>query len=297
MVDYLYLKDSIDTFKRNYKFLKIFSIGKSVLNNEIYCFKFGIGKKEVLYSAGIHANEWITSLLLIKFLQNLSNAYLSNSQIYGYDAKYLYDNCSLYIVPMINPDGINLVNNFYPKDSKIYYDTQKISKKFPDIPFPSGWKANINGVDLNSQFPANWELGKKIKSNIGFNHPAPRDFAGSSPLSEPEAKSLYKFMLLKNFSLCLCFHSQGEVIYWKYIEFLPQNSLTLAKEFAHVSGYELEDTPYNSSFGGFRDWFIQNFNKPGFTIEVGKGENPLPIEQFNKIYHDTLGILVLGCVL
>ena len=153
MVDYLYLKDSIDTFKKNYKFLKIFSIGKSVLNNEIYCFKFGTGKKEVLYSAGIHANEWITSLLLIKFLQNLSNAYLSNNQIYGYDAKYLYDNCSLYIVPMINPDGINLVNNFYPKDSKIYYDAKNISINFPDIPFPSGWKANINGESLlNFQF-------------------------------------------------------------------------------------------------------------------------------------------------
>ena len=133
------------------------------------------------------------------------------------------------------------------------------------------WKLiNITGVDLNSQFPANWELGKKIKSNLGFNKPSPRDFAGETPLSEPESQAMYNFALLKNFSLCLCFHSQGEVIYWKYTDFLPPNSLELAKEFAHVSGYELEDTPYNSSFGGFRDWFIKNFNKPGFTIEVRK---------------------------
>ena len=102
MVDYLYLKDSLHTFRQNYNFLKIFSIGKSILNNEIYCIKFGIGKKEVLYTAGIHAPEWITSLLLIKFAQNLCNAFVSNSQIYGYDAKYLYENCSLYIIPMIN---------------------------------------------------------------------------------------------------------------------------------------------------------------------------------------------------
>ena len=96
-------------------------------------------------------------------------------------------------------------------------------------------------MDLNSQFPANWELGKKIKSNLGFNKPAPRDFAGESPLSEPESQAMYNFTLLKNFSLCLCFHSQGEVIYWKYTDFLPPNSLELAKEFAHVSGYELEE--------------------------------------------------------
>lgn len=92
----------------------------------------------------------------------------------------------------------------------------------------------------------------------------------------------------------MCFHSQGEVIYWKYKDFLPKNSLELAKEFAHVSGYELEDTPYNSSFGGLRDWFIKTFNKPAFTIEVGKGTNPLPLSQFSKIYHDNLGILVSG---
>ena len=148
MVDYLYLKDSLHTFRQNYNFLKIFSIGKSILNNEIYCIKFGIGKKEVLYTAGIHATEWITSLLLIKFAQNLCNAFVSNSQIYGYDAKYLYENCSLYIIPMINPDGINLVNNFYSPTSEVYISANNIAKNYPDIPFPSGWKANINGESL-----------------------------------------------------------------------------------------------------------------------------------------------------
>mgnify|MGYP001838585242 FL=1 len=148
MVDYLYLKDSLHTFRLNYNFLKIFSIGKSVLNNEIYCIKFGIGKKEVLYTAGIHANEWITSLLLIKFTHNLCNAFVSNSQIYGYNAKYLYENCSLYIVPMINPDGINLVNNFYFPTSEVYISAHNIAKSYPDIPFSSGWKANINGESL-----------------------------------------------------------------------------------------------------------------------------------------------------
>lgn len=294
MVDYLYLKDSIYALKQNYNFLKIFSIGKSTLKNEIYCIKFGTGKKEVLYTAGIHANEWITSLLLIKFIRNLCNAFVSNSKIYEHSAKYLYENCSLYIIPMINPDGINLVNNFYDKNSNVYISASNIAKNFPFIPFPSGWKANINGVDLNSQFPADWETGKKIKSNFGFLSYSPRDFAGPSPLSEPESKSIYDFILIKNFSLCLCFHSQGEVIYWKYKDFLPKNSLELAKEFAHVSGYELEDTPYNSSFGGLRDWFIKTFNKPAFTIEVGKGTNPLPLSQFSKIYHDNLGILVSG---
>lgn len=63
------------------------------------------------------------------------------------------------------------------------------------------------------------------------------------------------------------------------------------------AGYLLANVPYNSSFAGYKDWFIQDYNKPGFTIEAGLGNNPLPISQFNKIYHDNLGILILGATL
>ena len=59
----------------------------------------------------------------------------------------------------------------------------------------------------------------------------------------------------------------------------------------------MADTPFNSSFAGFKDWFIQEFNKPGYTIEAGIGVNPLPISQFNEIYNDNIGILILGAIL
>ena len=71
----------------------------------------------------------------------------------------------------------------------------------------------------------------------------------------------------------------------------------IGKKFAELSGYTLTDVPYNSSFAGFKDWFIQKYNKPGYTIEAGIGENPLPITQFDEIYNDNLGILVLSALL
>ena len=37
-------------------------------------------------------------------------------------------------------------------------------------------------------------------------------------------------------------------------------------------------------------------DRPGFTIEAGEGENPLPIEQFPEIYRDNLGILVTAAL-
>ena len=64
-----------------------------------------------------------------------------------------------------------------------------------------------------------------------------------------------------------------------------------------MSGYTLEDTPFASGFAGYKDWFIQDFDRPGYTIEVGHGENPLPPEQFDEIYAKNLGILTLGLTL
>lgn len=117
------------------------------------------------------------------------------------------------------------------------------------------------------------------------------------PLTEPESLSIYNFTLIHDFRLIISFHTQGKEIYWNFQNINPPQGYEIGEKFAESSGYVLADVPYNSSFAGYKDWFIQNFNKPGFTIEAGIGENPLPIEQFDTIYYDNLGILVLGSVL
>jgi len=147
------------------------------------------------------------------------------------------------------------------------------------------------------QFPAGWQNAKKIKYEQGFTSPAPRDFVGYGPLTEPESLAIYNFTLIHNFKLVLSYHSQGKVIYWQFQNYTPPRSYEIGKRFSNVSGYSLEDTPYNSSFAGYKDWFIQNYSKPGFTIEAGTGQNPLPISQFDEIYKNNIGILVLGMVI
>ena len=127
--------------------------------------------------------------------------------------------------------------------------------------------------------------------------PAPRDFVGYGPLTEPESLAIYNFTLQHNFKLILAYHSQGEVIYWQFQNYNPPKSFEIGKHLSYVSGYSLESTPYNSSFAGYKDWFLQEYRRPGYTIEAGLGENPLPISQFNDIYNDNIGILVLGAVL
>lgn len=58
----------------------------------------------------LHANEWITTPLLMKFLEALSKAYVNNLRIGGANARELFDNVSLYIVPMLNPDRCKFSN-------------------------------------------------------------------------------------------------------------------------------------------------------------------------------------------
>ena len=160
------------------------------------------------------------------------------------------------------------------------------------------WKLiSLTGVDLNLQFPAEWEKAKEIKYKQGFNKPAPRDFVGYGPLTEPEALAIYNFTLSHDFSLILAYHTQGQEIYWNFQNINPPGGYEIGKKFANSSGYKLANVPFNSSFAGYKDWFIQTYYRPGFTIEAGLGENPLPISQFDEIYRDNLGILVLGATL
>lgn len=147
------LNINIDSLRRLYPFLSTGIAGRSVLNKEIQYIKIGQGNKEVFYSASIHANEWITSVVLMKFLADYCYAYQNNLLIFGYPARTLYDNCTIYIMPMVNPDGVDLVTGEISPNSAAYSLAQNIARNFPSIPFVDGWKANIRGVDFKNYQP------------------------------------------------------------------------------------------------------------------------------------------------
>lgn len=279
--------------RTRYPFLAVDSIGSSVMGKPLYRLRIGRGENSVFYNGAHHANEWITAPLLLQFLEEYAEAYSRRTSIFDQDAATLYRLSSLSVVPMVNPDGVDLVTGALT-DGRYYAQALAYSRNYPAIPFPSGWKANINGVDPNLQYPAGWEAARTIKFAQGFTSPAPRDYVGAAPLEAPESRSVYDFTRRENFRLTLSYHTQGKVIFWKYLDYLPENSLEIAQEFAAVSGYDLELTPESSGYAGYKDWFISAYDRPGYTIEAGIGISPLPLSQFDEIYTDNLGILVRG---
>lgn len=275
------LEGDISQLIDTYPVLESKTIGYSVQNKPITELTLGAGSRKVHFNGAFHANEWITSLVLMKWLEDFLFACKNFTKIGLFDAQEIFKEVKLSIVPMVNPDGVDLVVDGPSGE----WGAHCLSINDGKNDF-SQWKANIRGVDLNNQFPAFWEIEKERKIP---KHPAAFDFPGNRPLSEPEAMFMVKLAIEKEFDRTLAFHTQGREFYWGYCDLHPKESSYIAKIFEDLSGYKAIE--HIDSHAGFRDWFIKEFRRPGFTIELGEGVNPLPIEQFSEIYDDVINLI------
>ncbi|NLC68113.1 MAG: peptidase M14 [Clostridiaceae bacterium] len=296
-VDYTYniMERDVQILSSRYPFLETNVIGQSVLGKNIYAIRLGRGPNEVFYNGAHHALEWITASLLMKFVENFSKAYSEGSNIRGYNIASIWERSSIYIVPMVNPDGVDLVLLGLQPDNPFYRDL--LAWNNTGLPFSKVWQANIRGVDLNRNYPASWESAKAQEPSLGILGPGPTRFGGHSPLSEPETIAITNFTRQHNFKLVIAYHAQGREIYWQYLDLAPPQALQIANTFARVTGYTVSETPPEAAFSGYKDWFIQEYRRPGYTFEVGLGRNPLPVSQFDTIYENNEEAMLLGALI
>ncbi|GAA0133810.1 hypothetical protein YSY43_06500 [Paenibacillus sp. YSY-4.3] len=268
-----------------YDSLRRVEIGKSVLGKSIDALVLGSGEECVHVNASVHANEWITTPLLLRFIEELA-AELGASACNGVASSLTEDllgRITLWAVPMANPDGMNLSQDGVWLECPYREHLLSWNGGVEDF---SRWKANIRGVDLNDQFPAGWEEERARRSTVG---PASQDYGGIAPLCEPEAAALASLTRRLRFSRVASLHTQGREIYWNYRDLEPDGSEALADRLAQASGYRA--VKLTGSDAGYKDWFISEFRRPGFTIEAGVGVNPLPTEQFETIYGEIKPLL------
>lgn len=266
--------------------------GKSLLGKGIDALVFGNGKEKILYAAGTHGTEWLTSLLLLGFYERLLHGYENGEKISGYGVKELYEKFTLIIVPEVNPDGIEIAL----RGEEACGEFKELCKCACGGDF-SGWNANARGVDINHNFNAGWVELREYEKNTGISCAAPSKYGGTLPESEPETKAMVRLCRRLNIKRLLSFHSQGEEIYWEFGKYTPESSLLEAKIFAAVSEYTLVKNDGSAFAGGFKDWFCREIGKPAFTVEIGRGKNPLPLTALDDIYDRLEALLVVGMII
>ena len=275
-----------------YPFLERFSIGKSCLGKEITALKFGNCERYCLITAATHGSERITATVLLMFIEQFCRTFKSDGCMEGLKLRMGMVNKGVIFVPCVNPDGcdISLLG------SKACLQNSERLSNFCKGNFKK-WNANFRGVDINHNFDADWEALSQKEKSLGIFGPSPTRFGGYKPHSEPETIALVNLCKSQNISHVVSLHSQGEVIYWSFGDKIPPKSKQMAEIMATSSGYALDVPISIATGGGFKDWFIKEFRRPGFTVEIGKGENPLPAKDAFKIYKQIREFLVLTLIM
>ena len=265
---------------QNSKLLAISSIGRSLLGREIPLIRLGYGKESVLYVGTHHGMEWITTMLLLKYVSEMISSYENKDG----NADILEEK-TVYVVPMLNPDGVELQINGSDPMNPLYDRLHRMSGG--DY---SKWQANGRGVDLNHNYDAGFDKYKVMEKELGIL-PGATKFSGARPESEPETACLCAFIRTVEPKSLIALHTQGEEIYYDFNGYAPAGARTMAEKMAKLSSYTVSHPEGSAGYGGLKDWFICEFDRPAFTLECGMGENPLPIDDLDKIYSDIKGIL------
>lgn len=285
-------QEAIKKLCQKYEFLSKFNIGKSCQGKDITALKLGKCDSYCLITAAIHGSERITATVLLMFIEQLCRAYKHNGSIEGLNVRKGMLGRGVIFVPCVNPDGCDislLGERACGTNAQIFSNLSKGNFK--------KWNANSRGVDLNHNFDADWEILREKEKMLGIIGPAPTRFGGFRPHSEPETIALVELCRKVNISHTVALHSQGEVIYWTFGNSILPKAKKMAEIMATSSGYALDVPISIATGGGFKDWFIKEFSRPGFTVEIGKGENPLPAKDAFCIYKQVRELLVLSCIM
>ena len=285
------VRDEIYRLLGLYPFLRLEKVGKTYLGKELLALRLGKRDRYVLYAAAFHGRERISAGVCLRFIERLCRAVLLGGEVAGVPVRQALGDRGLLALPLVNPDGVDIAlhgEKAAGGDGRV----KRLCGGHFDL-----WNANARGVDINHNFDAGWEELRRAEEGAGIFGPGPTRYGGPRPESEAETAALCGLCRRYPVAHVLALHTQGEVIYWHYGEHTPPRAARMAQILASSSGYALDEPAGLASHGGFKDWFIREFRRPGFTVELGKGVNPLPAAALDGIYRRVEEMLMLALIL
>ncbi len=208
---------------------------------------------DILFMGGIHAREWISVEVPLYLAKYLLDHYGSDQKV-----KQLVDSREIWIVPLVNPDGLEYSRT---------YDRN--------------WRKNCRdngdgtfGVDPNRNFGYNWGLAGSS------GDPAKETYRGVAPFSEPETQAIRDFVATHEFYASISYHSYSQLVLypWGYTkdaalhkEQLSKMAEDMANAIREVHGMNYTARQASNLYrasGDSDDWFYGTYNIAAFTVEL-----------------------------
>ena len=298
MYTYQKMESDIELLKQRYEGVTSDSIGTTTDGRNLYRIVIGSrdAKKKILVVGAIHAREYITAPLVMRQIKEM----LDKRE----DGDKSLDEICIEYVPMVNPDGVTIsqsgINGLNKEESK--KKLQEIIDSWSEWGlkenqdkynwFLNKWKNNLNGVDINHNFPTQgWPNRADSRKR-----PCNEFYKGASAGSESETQYLITLVNNENFDAVLNYHTQGQIIYWSNqhaaADVLAKDR-AMADIVAAYTGYKLVAPEADGSkYGtGFKDWLDWEKGIPNVTVEVGIGTSPVPETQIESIWQQNTGVL------
>jgi carboxypeptidase T len=241
---------------------RLFDIGESLEKRHLYALKisnnvlFEEDEAEILLMGCHHAREWISVEVPFLFGKYLLENYASDPKV-----KHLVDQSSVWILPLVNPDGLEYtihVYRYWRKNRRLNND-------------------GSYGVDINRNYGYKWGYDNSGSSPS----PASEVYRGTAPFSEPETRAVRDFFLQKNFQAMISYHSFSQTIMypWGYTVQAPDNEPLLSEIAARMSaliqdvngrlyGYGRAGQTLYLTNGDTVDWTFGTSGIPSYTIEL-----------------------------
>jgi murein tripeptide amidase MpaA len=241
---------------------QVFAISESLEGRNIYAIKISDNvsqdedEPEVLFIGCHHAREWISvevPYLLGKYL--LEN-YATNSEV-----RLLVDQSEIWIVPLLNPDGLEYSIHFYRYWRKNRRDNGD----------------GTYGIDINRNYGYQWGV-----DNIGSRPETYSEiYRGASSFSERETQAIRDLFAQRNFKAIISYHSYSQdILYpWGYTSEPTEKDNLMAQIAAEMSrlikSVNGNDYVYGRSGnmlyltnGDTTDWAFAIYGIPSYTIEL-----------------------------
>jgi g-D-glutamyl-meso-diaminopimelate peptidase len=277
---YSQLANDVHRFQKQFnESVVVQSIGKSTFGRDLWAFRLGKGKDVILIVGAHHGREWLSTMVMMKMLEEYAQAYQQSTAIGPYPSSLLNE-VSIWFVPMINPDGVLIQQKGLHTVPKRWRNAVWMMNDYSNN--FQRWKANGIGIDLNRQYDAGW---KEI--DTGVHSPYYQFYKGQRPFEAREVKALVRSIQRWKPLIAISYHTSGREIFWFYNNGrFTQRDHQLAIKVFRLTRYPLSTPDPHAMGAGMTDWFIQTYHRPAMTIELSPyvGETNPPLTIFPEEY-------------